>query len=53
MLRWAVALLVVAIVAGIFGFTGIAASTASAAKILFVVALALAVIGFLFGWKKN
>ena len=47
MFNWVVLLFVVAIVAAIFGFGGIAASAAGAAKIIFVVALALAIIGFI------
>jgi uncharacterized membrane protein YtjA (UPF0391 family) len=47
MMSWVVTLFVIALVAAIFGFGGIAASAAGAAKIVFVVALALAVIGFI------
>lgn len=43
MLHYAVVFFVIAIVAAVFGFGGIAAG---AAKILFVVALALAVVSF-------
>lgn len=48
MLRWAAIFFVIAIVAAIFGFTGIAAGAASIAKILFfvfVVLFLLAIIG--------
>lgn len=41
MLKWAVVFLLIAIVAGIFGFTGIAAASASIAKILFGIFLVL------------
>lgn len=44
MLTWAFLFLVVAIVAAIFGFGGIAATSAGIAKILFFVFLALFVI---------
>jgi uncharacterized membrane protein YtjA (UPF0391 family) len=47
MFHWVILLFVVAICAAILGFGGIAASAAGAAKIVFVVALALAVIGFI------
>ena len=43
MLRWAVIFLVIALVAGLFGFTGISAASAGIAKILFGIFL----IGFL------
>src|SRR4051812_715913 len=42
MFSWALMFLVVALIAAIFGFTGIAASAAGIAKIIFVVALVLA-----------
>ena len=41
MLRWAVVFLLIAIVAGVFGFTGIAAASATIAKILFGIFLVL------------
>lgn len=47
MFHWVILLFVVAICAAILGFGGIAASAAGAAKIVFIVALALAVIGFI------
>lgn len=49
MLRFAVALLVVALIAGLFGFGLFAAVTWEAGKILFFVFLVLAVIVFLTG----
>jgi uncharacterized membrane protein YtjA (UPF0391 family) len=49
MFRWAIGFLVLAIIAAIFGFGGIAGAATSAAKIVFVVALILAVLGFVFG----
>lgn len=39
MFGWAITFLIVAIVAGIFGFTGIAGTATGIAKILFVVGL--------------
>jgi uncharacterized membrane protein YtjA (UPF0391 family) len=41
MLKWAVVFLIIAIVAGIFGFTGIEAASASIAKVLFGIFLVL------------
>jgi uncharacterized membrane protein YtjA (UPF0391 family) len=41
MLNWAIAFFIIAIVAALFGFTGIAAGAAEIAKILFFVFLVL------------
>ena len=53
MLRAAIALILIAFIAALFGFTGIAVGAASIAKILFYVFLILAVVvalgGMLFG----
>ena len=49
MLRYAVIFLVIALIAGLFGFGVIGGISANIAWILFVVFLILAVIGFLFG----
>jgi uncharacterized membrane protein YtjA (UPF0391 family) len=49
MMYWAAVFFIVALVAALFGFGGIAASAAGAAKIIFVVAIALAVFSVLFG----
>jgi uncharacterized membrane protein YtjA (UPF0391 family) len=55
MLKWAVVFLIIAIVAGIFGFTGIEAASASIAKVLFGIFLVLFVgalaIGLFIGSK--
>jgi uncharacterized membrane protein YtjA (UPF0391 family) len=51
MLGWAVVFLVIALVAAIFGFGGIAVASAGIAKILFVIFLVLFVISLLFGWR--
>jgi len=48
MLRWALIFFVVSLIAGIFGFTGIAAGSAAIAKTLFFLALALFAV-FLIG----
>ncbi len=47
MLYWAVIFFIVAIVAGIFGFGGLANDTAYIAKILAIVGIILALISFL------
>ncbi len=53
MLRWTVIFLVVAIVAAIFGFGGIASGAASIAKILFFIFLGLFVISVIAGGFKR
>lgn len=52
MLRYAVIFIVIALIAAVFGFGGIASSAAGIAQILFVVFLILAVGTFLFGRRK-
>jgi len=49
MLSWAVVFLVIAIVAAIFGFGGIATTAVGIAKILFWVFLILFIITFVLG----
>ena len=49
MLHYAVVFLVVALIAAVFGFGGIAASAVGIAKVLFVVFLIMAVVTFLLG----
>ncbi len=49
MLRWSIIFFIIAIVAAIFGFGGIAEGAASIAKILFFIFLALFIITILFG----
>lgn len=44
MIGWAVTFFIIALIAGIFGFTGIAGAAVNIAWILFVVGLILAVI---------
>lgn len=41
MFGWAISFLIVTIIAGIFGFSGIAGTAAGVAKILFVVGLVM------------
>ncbi len=49
MLRWSFIFLVVALVAALFGFTGIAASAAGIAKILFFIFIILFFIALILG----
>jgi uncharacterized membrane protein YtjA (UPF0391 family) len=51
MLGWAVVFLIIALVAAVFGFGGIAAASAGIAKLLFVIFLVLFVISLIFGWR--
>ena len=53
MLHWALVFLVVALVAAVFGFGGIASTAAGMAQILFVVALVLFVVSLLFGFTRR
>lgn len=49
MLYWAAVFFVIALVAAVFGFGGLAASAAGVAKILFAVFLVLALVSLVFG----
>jgi uncharacterized membrane protein YtjA (UPF0391 family) len=49
MLRWSAIFFVIAIIAAIFGFGGIAEGAASVAKVLFFIFLALFLIAIIFG----
>ncbi len=49
MLRWAIIFLVIALIAALFGFGGVASASYGFAKILFFVFLVLAVLSFLGG----
>ena len=53
MFRLTLALILIAVIASIFGFTGIAISVAYIAKIVFFVALALLIISLLMGGYKR
>ena len=48
MLEWAVVFVVVALIAAVFGFTGLAVGAAAAAKVVFVTALVLAAASLLY-----
>ena len=49
MLRWAVVFLIVAIIAAVFGFGGIAAAATDIARILFFVFLVLFIVALILG----
>jgi len=49
MLHWAAVFFIIALIAAIFGFGGLAASAVGIAKILFAVFLILAVVSLLLG----
>jgi uncharacterized membrane protein YtjA (UPF0391 family) len=53
MLRWAILFLIVAIIAAVFGFGGIAAAATDIARLLFVVFLVLFVISLFFGLRST
>ena len=53
MLRYAVVFLVIALVAALFGFTGIAAGAVEIAKILFFVFLLLFVVSLVMGLMRR
>ena len=48
MLQWAVVFFIIAIVAAIFGFSGLAHDTAYIGKILAVIGIVLALVSFIF-----
>ena len=49
MLHYAVVFLVIALIAAVFGFGGIAAGAVEIAKLLFFVFIVMAVVTFVFG----
>lgn len=49
MIKWAIIFFIVSVVAGLFGFTGVASTTRSIAKLLFFVALTIFLIVLVFG----
>jgi len=53
MLRWAVIFLVVAIIAGVFGFGGIAGAATDIARILFFIFLILFAVSFIMRLMKR
>ena len=53
MLYWAVMFLVIALVAAVFGFGGIASTATGMAQILFVIALVLFVVSLFAGFLRR
>jgi uncharacterized membrane protein YtjA (UPF0391 family) len=53
MLRWALAFFIIALVAAIFGFGGIAVAAAGIAKILFFIFLVLFLVALLSGLVRR
>lgn len=53
MLHYAVVFLIIALVAGLFGFTGIAGTSVGVAKVMFVAFLVLAALSLLFGRRRG
>ena len=49
MLKWALVFFIVSLVAGVFGFTGIAAGAGALAQVLFFIAVALFLIFLVLG----
>ena len=49
MLNWAITFLVIALIAAVLGFTGIAGTAVGFAKILFLIFLVLFIISFIMG----
>jgi uncharacterized membrane protein YtjA (UPF0391 family) len=52
MFSWAVTFLVIALIAAVLGFSGLAGTAVNIAWILFVVGLILAVVFFVFGRRS-
>jgi len=53
MLNWAVMFFIVALLAAVFGFTGIAVAAAGVAKILFYIFLVLFLVSLIGGLMKR
>ena len=49
MLKWAIIFFVISVIAGYFGFTGVASTTRTLAKVLFFIALAVFLVVLVFG----
>lgn len=52
MLQWALVFLIVAIIAGVFGFTGIAETSKGFAKVLFIIFIVLFVVSAIWGYLR-
>jgi uncharacterized membrane protein YtjA (UPF0391 family) len=49
MLKWAILFFLISVIAAYFGFTGVASTTRTIAKVLFFIALAIFLIVLIFG----
>ena len=49
MLKWALIFFIISVVAGVLGFTGVASTTRTIAKVLFFIALTIFIIVLVFG----
>jgi uncharacterized membrane protein YtjA (UPF0391 family) len=49
MLKWAAIFFVISLIAGVFGFTGVASGARTIAKVLFFIALTIFVLLLVFG----
>jgi uncharacterized membrane protein YtjA (UPF0391 family) len=49
MLKWAIIFFVISLIAGFFGFSGVAAGSRSIAKVLFFIAVAIFLVVLIFG----
>jgi uncharacterized membrane protein YtjA (UPF0391 family) len=48
-IKWAIIFFIISLVAGLFGFTGVAAGSRTIAKVLFFIALVIFLIVLVFG----
>lgn len=53
MLHWAVVFFIIALIAAIFGFSGLAHDSAHIAKILAVIGIILALVSFVFHQRRS
>ena len=53
LLHWAVIFLIIALVAALFGFGGVAGTAMGGAKLLFWVAIVLAIVAFIFNMMRR
>ena len=49
MLKWAAIFFIISVIAGLFGFTNVAAGTRGIAKVLFFIAIAVFLVILIFG----
>jgi uncharacterized membrane protein YtjA (UPF0391 family) len=53
LLHWAIIFLIIAIIAGVLGFGGLAGTAMEGARLLFWVAIVLLVISLIFGFMRR